>query len=203
MVGLIIVIFALFMLRNQLAALEMGAGATGPSLAPRRGSAQLAQLSAYANRLYTERKWLAAEKAYLSVLKIDHKNVTAYTHLGVIYSTQKNMPDAIECFSIATRLHPSGSTYQNLALAFYDNRNYIKSIAAYEKAIMFEPTAQRYVGLGKTQMKLSNLSAAATAYENAAALEPTKRILERLADVYEQSGNKDKAAAAKTAIKQL
>jgi len=187
MLGLLVVIFALLVLRGQLVALESGAA---PVLAPKRSQAQLTRLSEYADRLYTERKWLAAEKAYLSVLKVDHKNVTAYVHLGIIYSTQKNMPDAIECFSIAARLRPSGSTFQNLALAFYDNRNYIKSIAAYEKAIMFEPTAQRFVGLGKAQSKLANLPGAITAFENAVALEPSKKVLQRLADAYEQSDRK-------------
>jgi tetratricopeptide (TPR) repeat protein len=200
MIGLLVVMFALLVLHRQLIALESGAA---PVLAPRRSSAQLAQLSSYADRLYGERKWLAAEKAYLSVLKLDHKNVTAYVHLGIIYSTQKNMPDAIECFGIAVRLRPSGSTYQNLALAFYDNRNYIKSIAAYEKALMFEPTAQRYVGLGKTQLKLHNLPAATTAFENAVSIDPSKRVLQRLAEAYELSDRKTDAIATYRRIYEL
>lgn len=200
MLGLLVVAFALFMLRRQLLALEVS---TPTVLAPKRPNARLVQLTAYADRLFTERKWLAAEKAYLSILKLDHKNVTAYVHLGVIYSTQKNMPDAIECFSIAARLRPSGSTFQNLALAFYDNRNYIKSIAAYEKAIMFEPTAQRYVGLGKTHLKLSNLSAAISAFESAATIDPSKRILERLAETYEQAGQQADAAATRQRLRDL
>jgi len=175
-------------LRRQLSALENGGPAS--ALAPRRTSPQLAQLTAYADRLYIEHKWLAAEKAYLNVLKLDHKNVTAYVHLGIIFSTQKNMPDAIECFEIAARLKPSGSTLQNLALAFYDNHNYIKAIAAYEKAIMLEPHAQRYVGLGKSNLKLSNVQAAITAFEHAVELDPSKRVLERLADAYDQIGRK-------------
>src|SRR5438045_706684 len=127
MLELIVVILALIVLQRQLAVLETG-NATS-ALAPRRNSAQLAQITTYADRLFGERKWLAAEKAYLSVLKLDHKNVTAYSHLGIIYSTQKNLADAIECFEIAARLRPSGATHQNLALAYYENRNYIKSIA--------------------------------------------------------------------------
>ncbi|MDB5178386.1 MAG: hypothetical protein JWN01_329 [Patescibacteria group bacterium] len=177
MVEIALIIAAYIVLRRKLVALEGGASAT---LAPRATSPRLIQLIDYADRLYGEKKWLAAEKAYLSVLKLDHKNVTAYSHLGIIYSTQKNMADAIECFEIAARLRPSGSTLQNLGLAFFDNRNYIKSIAAFEKAIMFEPTAQRYVGLSKAQRKLSNLPAAITALEKAAALDPSKRVQQLL-----------------------
>jgi tetratricopeptide (TPR) repeat protein len=179
-------------LRRQLMSLTTSGV---PTLVPRRSNPQLSQLSGFADRLYEEKKWLAAEKAYLNVLKIDHKNITAYVHLGIIYSTQKNMPDAIECFSIATRLKPSGSTFQNLALAFYDNRNYIKSIAAYEKAIMLEPHAQRYVGLGKAHLKLHNVEAAISAFASAAELDPSVRTLQRLADAYDEAGRKNDAQA--------
>ena len=201
MLELAVVAGSWMLLRRQLFAQENGAPTT--VLAPKRSSAQLAQLSAYADRLYTERKWLAAEKAYLNVLKLDHKNVTAYVHLGIIFSTQKNMPDAIECFEIAARLKPSGRTFQNLALAFYDNHNYIKSIAAYEKSIMFEPHPQRYIGLGNANLKLHNFPAAVTAFEHAVDLDPAKPILERLADAYDQTDRKDDAKAVYTRIHNL
>ncbi|HEY6736678.1 MAG TPA: tetratricopeptide repeat protein [Candidatus Saccharimonadia bacterium] len=171
---LLIIAGAFVVLRYQLRRLSTTNHAT--SLAPERVSPRLVQLSEYADRLYAERKWLAAEKAYLSVLKLDHNNITAYSHLGVIYSTQKNMSDAIECFQIATRLRPSATTYQNLALAFYDNRNYMKSIAAYEKAVMFEPTASRYLGLAKAHRKLANLGAALEAIDKAIALDPAAKL---------------------------
>ena len=185
MVELLVVAGSWYVLHRQLSALEHGPAHV---LAPKRPNRQLAQLITYADRLYSEKRWRDAEKAYLGVLKLDHKNVTAYVHLGIIYSTQKNMPDAIECFEIATRLRPSGGTYQNLGLAFYDNRNFIKSIAAYEKALMFEPHAQRYVGLGKAHLKLANVAAAIAAFEQAAGLDPAKRTLERLAAAYTQAG---------------
>ena len=159
-------------------------------------------MAEYADRLYSERKWLAAEKAYLAVLKLDHKYTTAYTHLGIIYSTQKNMADAIECFQIAARLRPSGTAFQNLGLAFFDNKNYIKSVAAYEKANMFEQSAARYIGLSRAQQKLSNSPGQITALEKAKELEPTKRVLELLADAYTEAGRKDAAEAIKNQIRQ-
>lgn len=200
MAELLILILGFVILYRQLGALDSGANA---ALAPKRSSPRLAQMATYADRLFAEKKWLAAEKAYLGVLKLDHKNVTAYSHLGIIYSTQKNMADAIECFQIAARLKPSGTTFQNLGLAYYDNRNYIKSIAAFEKAIMFEPTAQRYVGLSKAHHKLSNNEASLKALEQAAAADPTKRILQLLADAYDDAGRKDDVAATKKRISQL
>jgi tetratricopeptide (TPR) repeat protein len=201
MLEIVLIILAFAVLQRQLAALETGAPM--PQLAPRRTAPQLAQMTDYADRLYAERKWLAAEKAYLGVLKLDHKNITAYSHLGIIYSTQKNMADAIECFEIATQLRPSGTTFQNLGLGFFDNRNYVKSIAAFEKAIMFEPTAQRYVGLSKAQRKLSNLPAAITALEKAAALDASKRVLQLLAEAYDEGQRPADAAATRQRLREL
>lgn len=190
MVETLLIVLAFIVLRRQVAALETGAIA---SLAPRRQTPQLARLAEYADRLFGEKKWLAAEKAYLNVLKLDHKNVTAYNHLGIIYSTQKNLADAIECFQIASRIRPAGATFQNLAMAYYENRNYVKSIAAFEKAIMFEPSAQRYVGLSKAALKLKNPATSIQALEQAAKLEPTKRILQLLANAYTDADRTDEA----------
>ena len=199
MLELLVIALAALVLFRQLRLLETGAAPA--TLAPPRNSPRLTQMTTYADRLFSEKKWLAAEKAYLGVLKVDHKNVTAYSHLGIIYSTQKNMPDAIECFEIAARLHPSGTTLQNLGLAFFDNRNYIKSIAAFEKAIMFEPTAQRYVGLSKSHSKLHNTPQVILALEKAAELDPTQRILQMLAEAYDEAGRKDQAAATRRRLK--
>jgi tetratricopeptide (TPR) repeat protein len=179
-IELFIIVIAYLLLRRQLILTKSSSAAT---FDPNQPSPRLAQLSDYADRLYTERKWLAAEKAYLNVLKLDHKNVTAYSHLGVIYSTQKNLADAIECFQIATRLRPSGATFQNLGLAFYDNRNYVKSVAAYEKAIMLEATASRYVGLSKAYRKLTNYPAAISALEKAIQLDPSPKLNQLLAEL--------------------
>ena len=165
---------------SRLEPLHQVPSAPAPALAPKPAASRITQLSDYADRLFAEKKWLAAEKAYLSVLKVDHKNVTAYSHLGIIYSTQKNLPDAIECFTIATRIKPSGSTYQNLALAFFDNKNYIKSIAAFKKAIMFEPTSQRYVGLSRAQQKLGATPEAIETLETALSLDDSPRIKQLL-----------------------
>lgn len=178
---LVIIAGAFLVLSRNLRSLRQNS--MSGTLAPGRVSPRLIQLSEYADRLYDQKKWLAAEKAYLNVLKLDHNNVTAYSHLGVIYSTQKNMSDAIECFQIAARLRPSAPTYQNLALAYYDNRNYMKSIAAYDKAVMFEPTASRYLGIAKAQRKLANLSGAIESLDRAIALDPSTKLTSLRAEI--------------------
>ncbi len=194
MMELALLFGAVLLLRRELGHFNVSSLPAQP-LAVAKSAPQLTQLVLYADRLYEEKKWLAAEKAYLKVLKIDHKHAAAYGHLGVIYSAQKNLPDAIECFEIAARLKPGGGTYQNLALGYYENHNYMKAVAAFDKSIMFEPTASRYIGLSKGYKRISNTVAMISALEHAAELDPSKRVLSLLADAYDQHGRKSEAIA--------
>lgn len=157
-------------------------------------SPKLTQLAQYSGRLFSEKKWVAAEKSYLEVLKLDHRNIVAYAHLGIIYSTQKQYADAIECFQIATQIKPSAMTFQNLGLVYYENRNFVKSVAAMEKAIMFEPSANRYVALSKACRKLADPDRVVQALEKAVEIEPSVRILELLADACIDAGRIGQAA---------
>ena len=166
-------------------------------------SPKLLQLTQYADRLYAEKKWVTAEKSYLEVLKLDHRNVTAYSHLGIIYSTQKQYDDAIECFQIAAQIKPSAYTYQNLGLVYYENRNYIKSVAAMEKAIMFEPTANRYVAISKACRKLADPGRVVQALEKAAELESSPRILELLIDACVDAGRTEQATDLREKLRQM
>jgi tetratricopeptide (TPR) repeat protein len=184
-----VVVFARVMRDSQPAPTE--------ALAPRRITKQLTTLVTYADRLYSEKKWLAAEKAYLNVLKLDHKNLTAYSHLGIIYSTQKNLADAIECFEIAARLKPGAPTYQNLGLSYYENRNYMKAIAAFDKSIMFEPTAPRFIGLSKAYKKVNNTTGLIASLEHAAELDQSMRVQELLIGAYIDAGRPDDAKAVR------
>lgn len=166
-------------------------------------SPKLTQLIQYADRMYIEKKWVAAEKSYLDILKLDHRNVTAYSHLGVIYSTQKQYPDAIECFQIAAQIKPSAVTFQNLGLVFYENRNYIKSIAMLEKSIMFEPSANRYVGISKAARKLADSGRVISALNKAIELDESPKILQLLHDAYIDAGKADLAAEIRSRLRTL
>lgn len=201
MFELLIIAAAFLLMYRHLQAFEPTT-APATAIAPRKASKRVQQLSDYADRLYSEKKWNAAEKAYLQVLKVDHKNVTSYSHLGIIYSTQKNMADAIECFAIAARLRPSAVTFQNLGLGYFDNKNYVKSIAAFEKAIMFEPSVHRYIGLSKAHAKLANTNASIEALEKAAGLDPKGKVVLQLADAYETAGRHEEAVATREKLQE-
>lgn len=112
---------------------------------------QLERLIAAAGRYYDERKWLAAEKAYVKVLKLDHKNTTAYRRLGMVYSQLKNYSDAAECFQIAMKGGGSAADWQNLATVQYHLGAHVDVESSLKKAIEIEPSVSRYLALAKVQ----------------------------------------------------
>lgn len=176
---------------------RIGAGRPANVAQAKKLSPQLLQLLAHAERLLHEKKFLAAEKAYLNVLKVDHKNVEAYRRLGIIYTALKNYDDAIESLQIAAQLKPSATAFYALGLVFLENGNHIKSIASLEKSIMFEPSVARYHTLYKAYLRVANYSKAMSALERIVDLEPTKPHLLELLDACVLA--KDKATAEQTA----
>ncbi len=146
----------------------------------------------YAEHLFQEGKYLAAEKVYLHLLNFDSRNSLAYNRLGLIYTHLKNYPDAIEAFQIASRYRPAAETFYNLGVVYLENRNYIKAIAALEKALIFQPGANVYVALSKASQLMSNLPRAIWAMERAVELSPDTRNLQSLALLYRQKGDKEK-----------
>lgn len=162
--------------------------------------AKIDDLTEYAHRLRVANKYTAAEKVYLQILKLDHRHVQTYSRMGTLYSVQRNYPEAIEAFQMATQLKPSGATYYNLGLAYFENRNYMKAVAALEKAVMFEPTLQRYVALAKTFKKLDNGPRMIQALEQAVQLEANPKVLWLLADAFEASRQPAKAEAVRARI---
>jgi tetratricopeptide (TPR) repeat protein len=182
MYGFIFLIAAAIFLGRRLTAIRPS-GSDKKKVSPR-----LVQAEQFALRLYKEKHYHSAEKAYLNVLKLDHRNASAYSHLGIIYSILHNYAEAVECFELAARFAPSAATFQNLGLGYYENKNYMKSIAAYEKAIMFEASVLRYIGLGKAYDKLGNGAKAIEALEKAVELDNTPKHLELLVNTCKAHG---------------
>lgn len=168
MITVIILALAMYVLYRALG----GTRVTTSSKAGKPVDAQIAQLTESADRLRNSNRYHGAEKAYLEILKLDHKHAPTYGHLGSLYATMKNYDDAIECCQIASQLAPSAATNYNLGLALYDNKNYVKAIAAFEKSLIFEPSVQRFVALAKSYEKLGSFAKTAGTLEHAVALEP-------------------------------
>jgi tetratricopeptide (TPR) repeat protein len=141
-----------------------------------------------------ENKLLRAEKALLTILKIDEKNAAAYNRLGILYAKQKQYKDAIDCFEIACSIEPTASSLHNLGLIYYETENYAKAVTAFEEALKLEDSlAARHIALAKALERLGHQKAMIEKLEHAAEIEPTKETYTILAQGYRTHDMKDKA----------
>lgn len=151
-----------------------------------------------------ENRLLRAEKALLTILKIDEKNAAAYNRLGILYAKQKEYKDAIDCFEIACSIEPTASSLHNLGLIYYETENYHKAVTAFEEALKLEDTmAARYIALAKAQEKLSNQKAMIDNLEKAAEIEPAKETYALLLKGYRSQNMEDKADVIESKLSKM
>lgn len=163
---------------------------------PRKISDKLGRLWDIAHQGMRENRFLRAEKALLTILKIDEKNAAAYNRLGILYAKQKEYKDAIDCFEIASSIEPTASSLHNLGLIYYETENYPKAASAFEQAIKLEgELAARHIAYAKVQEKLGNTKLMLQELEIAVELEPNKESYTLLMTSY-RSGGQDVAADA-------
>ena len=118
---------------------------------PAKLSSKLDKLWEIAQESLKAQKYLRAEKALLTILRIDAKNTNAYNRLGILYAKQHAYDDAIECFEIAQSLEPSASSLHNVGLIYYETESYEKAALAFEQALeMEEEVASRHIAYGVT-----------------------------------------------------
>ena len=151
-----------------------------------------------------ENRMLRAEKALITILKIDERNAAAYNRLGILYAKQKEYRDAIDCFEIASSLEATPSSLHNLGLIYYETENYDKAAVAFEQALKLEDKlAARHVAYAKVQEKLGNHKLMVQELEIAAELEPTKEIYELLKRAYEHQGMSEDVDRVEARIKKF
>ena len=121
----------------------------GLAMAPVSHDTRLEGLLEIAGRFYSEKNYLAAEKAYLKVLKVDHKNSLAYSRLGFIYSHFGQTDDAVECFQLVADNYPNAASYYNLSMMLFKSRKFKRSARALQKSISMEETPARLVSLAR------------------------------------------------------
>jgi tetratricopeptide (TPR) repeat protein len=171
---------------------------------PRRIGDRLTRLWEIAHHGMRENRLLRAEKALLTILKIDEKNAAAYNRLGILYAKQREYKDAIDCFEIASSIEPSASSLHNLGLIYYETENYQKAATAFEQALRLEDNlAARHIAYAKVQEKLGNDKLMLQELEKAAELEPNRESFTLLAKAYESQGMSDEAAVAKKHVDKL
>src|SRR5579862_1759341 len=163
---------------------------------PRRIGDRLSKLWEIAHHGMRENRLLRAEKALLTILKIDEKNAAAYNRLGILYAKQHEYKDAIDCFEIASSIEPSASSLHNLGLIYYETENFEKAATAFEEALKLEDTlAARHIAYAKVQEKLGNDKLMLQQLEKAAALEPNRESFTLLSKAYTSHGMTEEAAA--------
>ncbi len=161
---------------------------------PRKISDKLGSLWDIAHQGMRENRFLRAEKALLTILKIDEKNAAAYNRLGILYAKQKEFKDAIDCFEIASSIEPTASSLHNLGLIYYETENYPKASTAFEQAIKLEDElAARHIAYAKVQEKLGNTKLMIQELERAVELEPNKESFVLLMNSYRSSGQAEAA----------
>ena len=170
----------------------------------RKVGTKIGRLWDIAHQGMKENRFLRAEKALLTILKMDEKNVVAYNRLGILYAKQKEYKDAIDCFEIASSIEPTPSSLHNLGLIYYDTENYEKASVAFEQAIKLEDKlAARHVAYAKVQEKLGNLKLMFAELNKALELEPNKETFNLLYRAYISHGMEDEASALKKRLKRL
>lgn len=162
---------------------------------PQRISTKLDKLWSIAQESLREKKYLRAEKALLTILRVDERNATAYNRLGILYAKQQAFKDAIECFEIAQSLEPSASSLHNVGLIYYETGSYEKAALAFKQAIAMEDALPaRHIAYAKVQEKMGNKKGMFESLNRAIELEPTPQAMTILADAYERNDRPDEAA---------
>ncbi len=168
---------------------------------PQRISEKLDKLWDIAQESIKDRKYLRAEKALLTILRVDERNASAYNRLGILYAKQQAYKDAIECFEIAQSLEPSASSLHNVGLIYFETEAYDKAAIAFEQALALEGEhASRHIAYAKVQEKLGNINRMFESLETGARMEPSIQTFNLLADAYERHGRLEEAEKLRARI---
>ena len=168
---------------------------------PRAVGTRLGKLWDIAHQGMRENRFLRAEKALLTILKIDERNAAAYNRLGILYAKQKEYKDAIDCFEIASSIEVTPSALHNLGLIYYETENYEKAAIAFEHALKLEDgLAARHVAYAKVQEKLGHDRLMLHELERALELEPARETYTLLIKAYRSHGREDDATALEATL---
>lgn len=161
---------------------------------PTKLSEKLTQLWTIAQESIQSKKYLRAEKALLTILRVDERNASAYNRLGILYAKQQAYKDAVECFEIAQSLEPSASSLHNVGLIYFETGHYEKAALAFEQALsMDNELASRHIAYAKVQERLGNDRKMIESLEKAVELDPIPQTLNILADAYDRTGQSELA----------
>ena len=173
-------------------------------IVPRKISERLGKLWDIAHQGMRDQRFARAEKALLTILKIDKKNAAAYNRLGILYAKQKEYKDSIDCFEIASSIEPTASSLHNLGLIYYETENYERAAVAFEQALKLEDDlAARHIAYAKVQEKLDNKKTMLKELKRAVEIEPTRESYSLLRDAYASLGMQAEADQIEDKVKRM
>ncbi len=144
-----------------------------------------------------------AEAMYLEVIRMDHRNASAYFGLGLFYAAHEQHEEARQALEYAARIDKKNPEFfAKLAeVATIDGRH-ADALGAFSKAAALDPMNIEYpIGIGDAALALEDYAQAVSAFEAAVALEPSNpRCLDRLLEACILLGNK---RLATTTLKRL
>ena len=165
---------------------------------------QLDKLWQVAQVSLNENKFLRAEKALLTILRVDEENAQAYNRLGILYVKQHQFKEAIECFEIAQSLDDNASSIHNVGLIYLETDEFDKAAQAFEQALELENTVPgRYVAYSKALRGMGNDKKAAEALEEGWTNTKSPLILRELLHVYTETEDEENLESTKKRIQKL
>jgi tetratricopeptide (TPR) repeat protein len=111
----------------------------------------LAQKLAQAKQLHSQGNLDEAQKAYLSILKLQTKNPEALHGLGLITYVQKKYQESIKYMNQAIQIHADESYLNNRGTVYFALKKYTEAEMDYKKALRLKP------GFADAEFNLANL----------------------------------------------
>lgn len=140
------------------------------------------------------KKYERAEKALLTILRVNERDARAYSHLGILYAKRGELGDAIDCFEIAQSLEPSASALHNVGLIYMETDQLDKAAKAFEQAISLEEdVASRHIAYAKVLERTGQTRKMIDELQRVVELEPNPQSVTILADALERDGQTERA----------
>ena len=165
--------------------------------------AEIKKLWTIAKDSMNSRKTLRAEKALLTILKLDETNAAAYNRLGILYAKAQNYDEAIECFEIAQSLDNNPMSLHNVGLIYLETGAFEKATMAFQQALKLDSSVPaRFLALAKAEEKLGHKKSAIEALESAYNLDKSTTTLRQILTIYEEAGDQENIEITTARIEQ-
>jgi tetratricopeptide (TPR) repeat protein len=165
-----------------------------------------AELLEEAQALAKEDDWKSAEGKYIEVIKIDAKNIEAYSGLGRLYAEHKKYNEARQIFEFLLKLNvATPELYLDIANLAWEENNLDEAKIYYLKALDLDGTQMiARINLGLIYAEIGDKDSAAQQFGAALELDPKNpRYLDLLAESCIQIGQADLAKRALVNLKEV